>query len=286
MKSRAAEGQGMDVEGEVARHYAQSELTRTVLDALRAAGKDVEALDAAELSPVDEFHTGWAPQTVEMAKTLGLAPGVAVLDVGSGIGGPARYFARAYGADVTGVDLTPAFVELATELTARTGLADRVRFVEGSALELPFEDGRFDLATMNHVGMNIADKATVFAEVRRVLRPGGRFVVYDLMRVAEGELPMPMPWADTSETSFVETPARYRALLADAGFTVTGERDWTEFVLAVAAEMRARIEREGMPVLGVHLLLGPTARERLARVVTAIRDGLLAPMQIDAVASA
>ena len=274
----------MDVEGEVARHYAQSELTRTVLEALRAAGKNLDALDAAELSPVDEFHTGWAPQTVEMAKTLGLAPGVAVLDVGSGIGGPARYFARTWGADVTGVDLTPAFVELATDLTARTGLADRVRFVEGSALDLPFEAGRFDLATMNHVGMNIADKARVFAEVRRVLRPGGRFVVYDLMRVGEAELPMPMPWADTAATSFVETPARYRALLAGAGFTVTGKRDWTELVLAVAAEMRARIEREGMPVLGVHLLLGPTARERLGRVVAAIRDGLLAPTEIDATA--
>jgi ubiquinone/menaquinone biosynthesis C-methylase UbiE len=274
----------MDVEGEVARHYAQSELTRTVLEALRAAGKDLDALDAADLSPVDEFHTGWAPQTVAMAKTLGLAPGVAVLDVGSGIGGPARYFARAFGADVTGIDLTPAFVELATDLTARTGLADRVRFVEGSALDLPFEDGRFDLATMNHVGMNIADKARVFAEVRRVLKPGGRFVVYDLMRTGEGELPMPMPWADTAATSFVETPERYRALLAGAGFTVAGERDWTELVLAVAAEMRSRIEREGMPVLGVHLLLGPTARERLGRVITAIRDGLLAPTEIDAVA--
>jgi ubiquinone/menaquinone biosynthesis C-methylase UbiE len=274
----------MDVEGEVARHYAQSELTRTVLEALRAAGKDLDALDAADLSPVDEFHTGWAPQTVAMAKTLGLGPGVTVLDVGSGIGGPARYFARTFGADVTGIDLTPAFVELATDLSARTGLADRVRFVEGSALDLPFEDGRFDLATMNHVGMNIADKPRVFAEVRRVLKPGGRFVVYDLMRTGEGELPMPMPWADTAATSFVETPERYRALLAGAGFTVAGERDWTELVLAVAAEMRSRIEREGMPVLGVHLLLGPTARERLGRVITAIRDGLLAPTEIDAVA--
>ena len=102
-----------------------------------------------------------------------------MLDVGSGIGGPARYFASAYGCDVTGIDLTPAFVELANELTSRTGLADRVRFVQGSALALPFEAGSFDLATMNHVGMNIADKATLFAEVRRVLRPGGRFMIYE-----------------------------------------------------------------------------------------------------------
>ena len=274
----------MDVEGEVARHYAQSELTRTVLEALRAAGKNLDALDAAELSPVEEFHTLGRVASAALAEAAGITSTDEVLDVGCGIGGPARYFARTWGADVTGVDLTPAFVELATDLTARTGLADRVRFVEGSALDLPFDDGRFELATMNHVGMNIADKARVFAEVRRVLRPGGRFVVYDLMRVGEAELPMPMPWADTAATSFVETPASYRALLAGAGFTVTGERDWTELVLAVAAEMRARVEREGMPVLGVHLLLGPTARESLGRVVAAIRDGLLAPTEIDATA--
>jgi SAM-dependent methyltransferase len=274
----------MDVEGEVARHYAQSDLSRTVLDALRSLGKDVEALEPADLSPVDEFHSGWAPLTVELTRTLELAPPLAVLDVGSGIGGPARYLAQTYGCDVTGIDLTPAFVALASDLTARTGLADRVRFVEGSALALPFEDGRFDLATMNHVGMNIADKARVFAEARRVLRPGGRFVVFDLMRAAEGELPMPMPWADTAATSFVEPPARYRALLGAAGFTVTRERDWSGFVLDVAAEMRARIEKEGVPVLGVHLLLGPTARERLGRAVAAIRDGLIAPTEIVAAA--
>ena len=275
----------MDIENEVARHYAGSELTRTMLEALRDAGKDVEALAPGDLSAVDEFHTGWAPLTVALAKTLDLGPTLRVLDVGSGIGGPAGYFAHAYGCDVTGIDLTPAFVELATDLTARTGLSDRVRFVVGSALALPFEDARFDLALLSHVGMNIADKATVFAEVRRVLRPGGRFVVYDLMRIGDGPLPMPMPWADTEATSFVETPARYRALLEAAGLTVTREHDWTDLVLAVSADMRARIEKEGMPVLGVHLLLGPSARERLGRVVGAIHDRLLAPTEIVAVAA-
>ena len=235
----------MDVESEVARHYAQSELTRTVLDALRSAGKNLDSLTPGDLAGVDEFHTGWGAQTVEFARSLDLRPGMPVLDVGSGIGGPARHFASVYGCDVTGIDLTPAFVELAVDLTARTGLADRARFVEGSALAMPFEPARFDLATMLHVGMNIADKATLFAEVRRVLRPGGRFVIYDLMRLRDGDLPMPMPWADSLETSFVETPAGYRSLLAGAGFEVTGERDWTSFVLPLARAMRERSRRRG-----------------------------------------
>ena len=274
----------MTVEGEVARHYTQSELTRTVLDALRSAGKNTDALTPADLAGVDEFHTGWGPQTVALAQTLELTPQLKVLDVGSGIGGPARHFASAYGCDVTGIDLTPAFVELANELTVRTGLADRVRFVQGSALALPFADESFDLATMNHVGMNIADKPALFAAVRRALRPGGRFMIYDVMQVREGEVPMPMPWADTAETSFVETPANYRAMLAAAGFTVLRERDWTTFVVEGFARMRARIEKEGMPVVGLHLLLGPSARESLGRVVACIEAGLLAPTEIVAVA--
>ena len=224
----------MEVEREVARHYTQTELTRSVLAALRQAGKDPEALATGDLSGVDEFHSGWRPLTLALASELAPPPGTRLLDVGAGIGGPARHFAEAYGCDVTGIDLTPAFVELATELTARTGLADRVRFVTGSALAMPFPDDAFDLATMFHVGMNIADKAALFAEVARVLRPGGRFVVYDLMRTGDAPLPWPMPWADDASTSFVETPARYRELLEAAGFRDRGR------ARLVAARARGR----------------------------------------------
>jgi ubiquinone/menaquinone biosynthesis C-methylase UbiE len=270
----------MDIEGEVARHYTHGDLTRTVLEAFRSAGKDPGKLTTDDLAGLDEFHTGWAPLTVELAGTLGLEPGMAVLDVGSGLGGPARHFAKTYGCDVTGIDLTPAFVELATDLTARTQLSDRVRFVAASALQMPFAAESFELATMMHVGMNVADKAALFREVRRVLRPGGRFVLYDLMQTGAGELPMPMPWAETAASSFVETPERYRALLGAAGFQITRERDWCGFVLGVAAKMRARIEAEGAPPVGLHLLMGPTARERLGRVVACVERGLLAPTEM------
>lgn len=272
----------MDTEGEVARHYGQSELTATVLAALRESGKDTAALRTADLSGVDEFHLGWGAQTAAFAPTLGLRPGLAVLDVGAGIGGPARHFAEQYGCDVTGIDLTPAFVELATELTARTGLAERARFVRGSALAMPFDAGSFDLATMIHVGMNIADKAALFTEVRRVLRPGGRFVIYDVMRAGDGALPWPLPWAETAATSFVETPARYRALLEAAGFRVGHERDWTDFVLTASDRLRERFAAEGVPVVGLHLLMGPGGIERLRRVTVAVRSGLLAPVELGA----
>ena len=186
---------------------------------------------------------------------------------------------------MVGIDLTPAFVELANELTARTGLAGRARFVEGSALALPFEPASFDLATMFHVGMNIEDKPTLFREVRRVLRPGGSFVVYDLMRTADGDLPMPMPWADSAATSFVETPSSYRQSLEAAGFRIAEERNWTDLVMSAVAERRARFAAEGPPVVGLHLLMGPSGAERLARGTGAVAAGLIAPIEIVATAA-
>lgn len=272
----------MDVEGEVARHYTTSELTRTVLSALRKAGRDTETLSTDDLAGVDEFHTGWRPLTLALARELAPTPGARILEVGAGIGGPARHFAEAYGCEVTGIDLTPAFVELATELTERTGLADRVRFVTGSALAMPFPDGAFDLATMFHVGMNIADKPALFAEVARVLQPGGRFVVYDLMRVGDAPLPWPMPWADSASTSFVETPAGYHALLEEAGFAIEAERDWADLVLEEAVRMRERFAAEGPPVVGLHLLMGPDGMNRLRKVIDCVRDRVLAPVELTA----
>ncbi|HEY6881412.1 MAG TPA: class I SAM-dependent methyltransferase [Polyangiales bacterium] len=270
----------MDLEDKVAQHYHHGDLERAILDALRASGKDVEHLRTTELSGADEFHLGWRAATVELAKDLALAAGKRLLDVGSGLGGPARYFAEACGCTVTGLDLSPEYVSVATELTRRCGLASRVSFEQGSALQQPFESASFDVATLIHVGMNIEDKARVFREVRRVLRPGARFGVYEVMHVDASELPYPMPWAATRETSFVASPAVYKQLLADAGFTLEAEHDRRELTLSLWRQMRERAAKEGVPPLSLHTLMGPATPERLGNVMSALERGAIAPVAL------
>lgn len=270
----------MDAEHQVARHYGRSGIEQAFLDALRAAGRDVEHLAPGDLSGADEFHLGGPAATAELARDIGLGPDTHLLDIGCGVGGPARHVAAALGCRVTGIDLTAEFVDAAEALTRRCGLDGLVSFRQGSALATPFPDATFDAATLIHVGMNIADKATLFAEVRRVLKPGARFGVYDIMRVAEGDLPYPMPWAATPETSFVEPPETYRRLLGEAGFTVEAEHDRRDLALRLGREMRERAAARGPSPLGPHLLMGAEAPQRVANVIAAVERGVIAPVEM------
>jgi len=270
----------MSIEQQVAAHYGKSGREEPLLDALRNAGKNIDRLTPSDLAPVDEFHLGWRAATVGFGKALAFPSGAHVLDIGSGIGGPARYLAETFGVTVTGIDLTPEYVTLANALTARVGLSGRVTCREGNALALPFADGSFDGAYTIHVAMNIADKATMIREARRVLKPGATFGVYDVMRAGAGDLPYPLPWAMTAETSFVEPPAAYRRWLADAGFTIVSERDRTAEVVEVIARNRARLEREGPSTLGPHTLMFDGWRERSANAGRALQQGLIAPVEM------
>lgn len=270
----------MDTEQKVAGHYERGDLEQAILAALTAAGKDIDHLTIDDLAGLDEFHLGARPQTVELGKSLRLAAGTRLLDIGSGIGGPARYFAQARQCRVTGIDLTPSFVAAATDLTRRCGLSGLVSFQQGSALDMPFADGAFDAATLLHVGMNIADKARLFAEARRVLKTGGLFAVYDVMRMQNVPLTYPMPWAADAATSFVETPATYKEMLVAAGFVLEREQNRRDLVLALAAEMRLKASESGQPSLGLQVIIGPAAKERLSNVMAAVAEGVIAPIEI------
>jgi SAM-dependent methyltransferase len=269
------------VDDRIAQHYARSGLEEAILAALAASGKDPDRLTPDDLAPVDEFHIGGREATAALAAELHLEPDMRLLDVGSGIGGASRYLAHHHGSRIVGIDLTPEYVQAAESLARRLGLGDRVSYRQGSALALPFGAGSFDGAYMLHVGMNIAAKETLFREIGRVLRPGGFFAIYDIMRTGEGALRFPMPWASSEATSFVASAAEYRRLLRGVGFEVPHERDRRDFALDFFQRMRARAAASaGPPPLGLHLLMGAEARERIGNMIVDVEERLIAPVEL------
>ena len=167
----------------------------------------------------------------------------------------------------TGIDLTPEFVETGQALSGWVDLGDRIDLNCGSALDLPFEADLFDAAYMMHVGMNIADKAGLFAQVARTLKPGGVFGIYDVMATADGDLVFPVPWAMTGETSALADPETYRAGLEAAGFTIVAERNRRDFAQEFFAALRAKAAgADGPPPLGIHVLMGQSAAEKIANM--------------------
>jgi len=273
------------IEKHVAEHYRRGTLAEDLRRAVDLAVPDrgSRPLQPADLAPVDEFHVGGREASLHFLPKLGLGPDMHVLDVGAGIGGAARHVAGELGADVTGIDLTPEYCEVATMLAAELGLGARARFVEASATDLPFGDGSFDAAYMMHVGMNVADKAAMYREIHRVLRPGAVFGIYDIMAGSAGEpLAFPVPWATVPETSFLVTADEACALCAEAGFVVEDREDRTEAALAFFYRLAAQAADGpiGLPPLGLHLLMGPDFDVKVRNMVANIQQGRCGPWEI------
>lgn len=220
------------------RHYGAAQLSARILERLRAAGKDPATITRDDLATFDEFHTGGRESTRGLARLAGLRPGMRVLDVGSGIGGPARTLAAEFGAEVVGLDLTEEFCRAATTLTELVGLADRVTFRHGDALTMPFEDGRFDVVWSQNSIMNIPDQSRLFAEVHRVLVPGGTLALEAVFAGPVEGVIFPTFWASAPELNFLMTPAAARALLGTAGFREVRWEDSTADTLDHARRRR------------------------------------------------
>lgn len=248
-------------------------LVAAIGSALDAAGVDRAALRPVDLASVDEFHIRGRAATLEIIEALDLTPDSHALDLGSGLGGPARTLAELTGCTITGIDLTPEFCDVATTLSEWTGLSDRTRFEVGDATATALPDAAVDAALTVHVAMNISDKSALYAEAFRVLRPGGRFVVYDVLKGEEGDVHYPVPWANDSSTSFLATPEEMRDLLAAAGFEVIREADSSDESLVWFQQMRARIERDGPPPITFAAFLGDAFGTMVANQVANLAEG-------------
>ena len=256
----------------VAEHYGSAGIAERVLAALREAKGADAPVTPDNLAPFDHFHGRGVVATREIAEQLALQPGERVLDIGSGIGGPARWFAATYGVHGTGVDLTPEFCAAAETLNALTGLTDRVRIIQGSALDLPVPDSAFDAAYSQNVIMNIADKQQFYREAFRALRPGGRLALSNLCAGPAGEPYFPAPWATTRETSFLATPDEMRADLIAAGFDIAEFRDITAAMREAQRRTGERLEKGDMPKIAVDIIMGERALEMQRNSIRTIED--------------
>jgi SAM-dependent methyltransferase len=264
---------------EIAHHYAAADVRERLADALRRAGLDPDRLAASDLAPVDQFHSGGRPATLELAELAGLGPGMKVIDLGGGLGGPARTLAATRGCDVTVVDITPEFCRAGEWLTRSTGLADRVRFHAGDALATPFADGSFDAVWTQHSTMNIADKAGLYREVRRLLRPGGVFAMHEVAAGPVQPVLFPVPWAETAALSSLIAPERMRQLLAEAGLREVVWRDVTADGMAFYQERLRAMAAEGPPPLGLHIVIGPHFAAGFRNLIPNVTEKRMAVVQ-------
>jgi ubiquinone/menaquinone biosynthesis C-methylase UbiE len=245
------------VSTEIETHYGGSgDLAARIRNRLTAAGKDLDRLTTADLAVVDEFHIRGRQATLELGERMELARGCHVLDLGSGLGGPARTLAEAYGCRVTGIDLTAGLCEAAAAISGWLGLSDKVRFVRGDASHLPFDPASFDAAMTIHAAMNIPAKDALYASAREALKPGRIFAVYDVLQGEGGPVLFPVPWARDPSISYLATPGEMRALLIGASFEILDEIDSTEAGLAWFRELSARMEKSEPPPLSLPSIFG------------------------------
>jgi SAM-dependent methyltransferase len=260
-----------DIPSKVREHYRATGLIDRIQSALATIAPDNQTLTVAQLAPLDQFHSRGILATAELASAAGLEPSSRVLDLGCGIGGPARYLAATFACKVIGVDLSPAFIDAATYLTARCGLADRVTCQVGDALHLPFEDAAFDSVFLQHVAMNVEDRTALYAEVRRILAAGGQLATYDVVR-RDGDVVYPVPWAHDASTSFLLSERDTRTALEQAGFEVVLWRDDTQTALDWFEAVMA-----GPPPSGLNLgvVMGPEFRGMIANLTRNFRENRL-----------
>ena len=270
------------------RKYGSAELYGNILKGLRAAGLDPGSADikSDDLKAVDEFHIGGVVATEHLVSQLNLDESARVVDLGSGLGGTARYICSHYPqVSVTGIDITPQFVETARKLTNLVSMNEdgRINFVEGSVMNLSEVEASFDAATMLHVGMNIEQKAQIFKSAFSALKPGGKFAIYDVMlepRADKADLRYPLPWAAHEDTSFVGTKEDYIIAATEAGFEIEVSNDRSDFAKAFFKPVKKRLATNSMPLLSLIITFGDDAIAKMENVIEMVDTGVIAPQEL------
>ncbi|MCA1682796.1 MAG: methyltransferase domain-containing protein [Actinobacteria bacterium] len=250
------------------------DLFGVVFDALRDIGR-VGFLDSDDMAALDEYHPLGRGATLALADLAGVAPGEKVIDVGAGLGGASRVLARYYGATVTALDATPRFNALNEVFCDRSELEDKIRVMRGDARRMPISGPTFDVGWTQALWQDIEDKQRLASELHRVIVPGGRLALFELVTGPGGELHYPLPWADGPEGSFPMSSPEMRKLLFRAEFTEIAWKEGPE-VVAAAKEATEGVYgmKAGAGLPGVDLsLVVPNFAQRVANLGRNIEEG-------------
>ena len=264
----------------ISEHWASGDVYGRIVAALQKMSKPLEGLTLEDLAPVDHFHARGFAATVELADRLPIKPGQHILDIGCGLGGPARYMAQRFQCNVSGLDITAPFVEAGNKLTALLKMERQVKIELGDGQHLPYPDGSFDGAYSQHVTMNVADRGRFFAEAYRVLKPGAFFALTEHSLGPQGSPHHPVPWSEDGTGAYLIPPSETRAILEKTGFSDIEIEETGPKYLAGYRMTLEKAQQGALPPLGIHLLMGETALQKTRNTARNIEEGRTRPIQV------
>ncbi|MFK7772055.1 MAG: class I SAM-dependent methyltransferase [Saprospiraceae bacterium] len=256
------------------KHYFRSNLFEEIINRLKEQGTSLSNVKRKDIAGVDEFHVRGAQVSKELAESIEIK-NTRLLDVGCGIGGPARMLADEYGCQVTGIDLSQEFIRTATNLSELIKLSDKTNFVCGDATELPFENKSFDVVWTQHVQMNVKDKKKFYSEINRVLTDEGIFLYYDIFKKGNNKVSYPMPWASESEISFLAPPTEMENILSDLKFKNFKSVNQTDKGIFFFEKFLKKIDQFGPPKLGLNVLMGTSTKIKISNLLNGLTEGNL-----------
>lgn len=255
-------------------HYLKEGLYEDIVHRLKEQNISLDNVKRSDISGADEFHVRGAIVSKELANSINLN-GLNVLDVGCGLGGPCRLLADEYNCQATGIDLSNEYIRTANKLSELVNLNNKTTFIQGNATELPFEDNSFDVVWTQHVQMNIPKKKKFYSEINRVLKSGGYFLFYDILKKGNGEVNYPMPWASDSNLSFLFKSEEMNSLLEELGLTKKQSTNQTQAGIDFFDALVARLKELGPPKMGLNVLMGETTKPKLMNLLSHLKNGEL-----------